>query len=282
MKCCLCDYDIVKPPIQKNGRGVCNNCTEEIRNENGEGQQCVINEILAFMHRRAEIEESGTDKRSEIVKECTEKYDHEDILGAKQYLLKEYGEKVKEYDGKTYGEISKTRIDSHGRKAITANLHDILTIFDILEKVKCDISTLSDVRDPLEEYCKTTIESRVANLEMKFSYIDSLNGENAKLRNKNDVLSVENAKQKVEIQELEVSVTNLTDELEQLAEQALQAEDKVKLLEAEVKALKDCDDKKDSPSHVPGEAPKDEDAINDVAKANRHEPGETSKDKSAN
>ena len=284
MKCCLCDYDIVKPPIQKNGRGVCNNCTEEIRNENGEGQQCVINEILAFMHRRAEIEGSDLDKRSEIVKECTEKYDHEDILGAKQYLLKEYGEKLKECDGRAYVEINKTRIASHGRQAVVANIHDILTVFDILEKVKCDISTLSDVRDPLEEHFKPTIESRVANLEMKFTCIDSLNEENAKLRNKidslngenaklrieNDVLSDENAKQKVEIRELEIHVTNLTDEVEQLAEQAIQAENKVKLLEAEVKALKDRDDNKDPPSQEPGETPKDEGATNDVARTNRH------------
>ena len=116
------------------------------------------------------------------------------------------------------------------------------------------------------EYCETTIESRVAQLETKFSCIDSLNGENAKLRIENDVLSDENAKQKVEIHELEIHVTNLTDEVEQLAEQAIQAENKVKLLEAEVKALKDCDDNKDSPSQEPGETPKDEGATNDVAR----------------
>ena len=267
MKCCLCDYDIVKPPIQKNGRGVCNNCTEEIRNENGEGQQCVINEILAFMHRRAEIEGSDLDKRSEIVKECTEKYEHEDILGAKQYLLKEYGEKLKECDGRAYVEINKTRIASHGRQAIVANLHDILTVFYILEKAKCDISTLSDVRDPLEEHFKPTIESRVANLEIKFNCIDSLNEENAKLRIENDIL-------KEEVQELEASVARLSDEAEQLAEQLavreLQAENKVKLLEAEMKALKDCDDKKDSPSHESGETPKDVGATNDATRTNRH------------
>ena len=124
-------------------------------------------------------------------------------------------------------------------------------VFDILEKVKCDISTLSDVRDPLEEYFKPTIESRVANLEMKFTCIDSLNEENAKLRNKNDELSDENARQKIEIRELEDRVADLADNLEQLAEQA---DDKVKLLEAEIMALKDCDDK-DSPSHESGETP---------------------------
>ena len=54
------------------------------------------------------------------------------------------------------------------------------------------------------------------------------------------MLSVENAKQKIEIQELEDRVEFLEGELEQLAEQA---DAKVKLLEAEIKALKDCDDK---------------------------------------
>ena len=61
----------------------------------------------------------------------------------------------------------------------------------------------------------------------------------------------------------------------------IQAENKVKLLEAEVKALKDYDDKKDSPSHGPDETPKDEGAIKDVTRANRHEPGETPKDEGA-
>ena len=155
---------MVKPPIMKQGRGVCKNCTEEIRNENGEEQHCVVNEILAFMHRSVVIEERGMDKLEEILSECIKKYDQEDILGAKLYLLREYGGKVKEFSEKTYGEISRTRIDSHSRKAITANLHDILTVFDILMLVKCDISTLSDIREPLEEYFKPTIESRVANL----------------------------------------------------------------------------------------------------------------------
>ena len=145
-----------------------------------------------------------------------------------------------------------------------------MTVFDILEKVKCDISTLSDVRDPLEEYFKPTIESRVANLEMKFTYIDSLNEENAKLRNKIDSLNEENAKLRIENDVLSDEVRNLSDEVEQLAEQAIQAEDKVKLLEAEVKAVKDRDDNKDPPSQEPGETPKDEGATNDVARTNRH------------
>ena len=57
-------------------------------------------------------EENDTDKREEIVSECAEKYEHRDILGAKQYLMKEYGDKVKEYDDKTHREIDRNRIDS--------------------------------------------------------------------------------------------------------------------------------------------------------------------------
>ena len=83
---------MVKPPILKHGRGVCKNCTEEIRNENGEGQHCVVNEILAYIHRRVvadwhftgkQEEIMSTGKREEIVSECAEKYEHRDILGAK-------------------------------------------------------------------------------------------------------------------------------------------------------------------------------------------------------
>ena len=186
MKCSICDYSIAGPSVLIHGRGVCNSCAEEIRNENGDGQHCVVNEILAYMHRSAVTGEhgeiGGTGKHEEIVSECAEKYKPKDILGAKQYLLNEYGDKIKEYDEKIHGELGRNRIDSQGRKAIIANLHDIMTAFDILKEMQCDISALSDVRGPIEEYCKTTLESRVAQLEMKFSLIDSLNEENAKLR----------------------------------------------------------------------------------------------------
>ena len=75
MKCCICDYSIVRPSTLIHGRGVCKNCAEEIRNENGEGQNCVVNEILAYMHKGL-YQERGTDKREEIVNECDEKYKH--------------------------------------------------------------------------------------------------------------------------------------------------------------------------------------------------------------
>ena len=150
-----------------------------------------------------------------------------------------------------------------------------MTVFDILEIVQCDISTLSDVRDPLEEYCKTTIESRVAQLEMKFSCIDSLNGENAKLRGDNSKLHNDNAMQNIEIQDVMDHVAIIKGELEH-------ANAKVASLEAEIEALKQCDDKNgltrwktidnglNSPSHEPEETPKDEGAMNDVTSANRH------------
>ena len=160
----LIDIEIDIEDFSKSISGVGND-------ENGEGKHCVANEILAYMHRSAM---SRTPE--EIVSECAEKHKPEDIIGAKQYLLNEYGDKIKEYDEKIHGELGKKRIDSQGRKAIIANLHDIMTAFDILKEIQCDISALSDVRDPLVEYCETMIESRVAQLEMKFSCIDSLNG----------------------------------------------------------------------------------------------------------
>ena len=129
------------------------------------------------MHRSA-----MTRTPDEIVNECAEKYALEDILGAKAYLLNEYGDKIKEADTKIHGELCKKRIDSQGRKALIANLHDIMTAYEILDGIQCDISALSDVKDPLKvsnNVESTTLESRVAQLEMKFSLIDYLNGENA-------------------------------------------------------------------------------------------------------
>ena len=53
MKCWICNYSIVGPSVLIHGRGVCNSCAEEIRNENGDGLHCVVNEVLAYMHRSA-------------------------------------------------------------------------------------------------------------------------------------------------------------------------------------------------------------------------------------
>ena len=75
-------------------------------------------------------------------------------------------------------------MDSHGRRAFIANLHDIMTAYDILDAIQCDISALSVVKTPLKvsnNVESTTLESRVAQLEMKFSLIDALNEENVKL-----------------------------------------------------------------------------------------------------
>ena len=58
---------MVRPSTLKNGRGVCKNCADEIRNENGEGQHCVVNEILAYIHRRVVSDWHFTGKREEIM-----------------------------------------------------------------------------------------------------------------------------------------------------------------------------------------------------------------------
>ena len=227
--------------------------------ENGDGKHCVANEILAYMHRSAM---SRTPE--EIINECADKYAPEDILVAKTYLQNEHGDKIKGVDVRAYNEIFKTRIDSKCRKALTANLQDIMAAFEILDGIQCDISALSDVEVPLEisnNVESTTLESRVAQLEMKFSLIDSLNGENEKLRSDNSKLHNESAMQKIVIEELMAKVASL---------------------EAEVVALKQCDDKNgltrwktiddglNSPSHETEETPKDEGATNDVTSANRH------------
>ena len=115
--------------------------------------------------------------------------------------------KIKEADTKIHGELCKKRIDSHGRKAFIANLHDIMTAYEILDGIQCDISALSVVKTPLKvsnNVESTTLESRVAQLEMKFSFIDSLNEENTKIRGDNSKLNNDNARQIMEIQDIRI------------------------------------------------------------------------------
>ena len=81
--------------------------------------------------------------------------------------------------------------------------------------------------------------------------------------------------QKIDIEDLMDRVAIIKGELEH-------ANAKAASLEAEIEALKQCTDKNgltrwktidnglNLPSHEPGEAPKDEGAINDVTSANRH------------
>ena len=97
MKCWNCWID-VSHSVKVSGRTVCKDCAGKMgdfsksisgvgNDENGDGKHCVANEILAYMHRSAM---SRTPE--EIVNECAEKYAPEDILGAKIYLLNEYGD----------------------------------------------------------------------------------------------------------------------------------------------------------------------------------------------
>ena len=96
--------------------------------------------------------------------------------------------------------------------------------FVVLDGIQCDGSALNDVEDSLvvsDNVESATLESRVAQLEMKFSLIDSLNEEKEKLRSDNSKLHNENAMQKMVIDDLMAKVASL---------------------EAEVVALKRCDD----------------------------------------
>ena len=83
------------------GKTVCKACVGKTETEMIKmATDSVANEILAYMHRSAM---SRTPE--EIVNECAEKYAPEDILGAKAYLLNEYGDKIKEADAKIHGEL---------------------------------------------------------------------------------------------------------------------------------------------------------------------------------
>ena len=198
MKCDNCEVD-VGATIQTGKVGICNNCINELHNVSANNKR-IENEILAYIHKNAKARSP-----EEIINECAEKYTPEDILDAKTCLLNVYGNKIKEADTKIHDELWKKRIDSHGRKAFIANLHDIMTAYETLDGIQCDIGAISDVKTPLKvsnNAESTTLETRVAQLEKKFSLIDSLNGENANLRGDNSKLYNENAVQKIKIQDL--------------------------------------------------------------------------------
>ena len=261
MKCSYCNEHIGGSiAVKVCGKAVCKECVGSMEMEMAKmAKESFANEILAYMHRSA-----GTRTPEEIVNECAEKYAPEDVLDAKAYLLNKHGGEIKGADAKVHGEIFRKRIDSHGRKAIIANLHDILVAFVVLDGIQCDGSALNDVEDSLvvsDNVESATLESRVAQLEMKFSLIDSLNAEKEKLRSDNSKLHNENAMQKIAIDDLMAKVASL---------------------EAEVVALKRCNDENgltrwktingglNSVSHGPGETPKDEGVTNDTTTASKH------------
>ena len=249
MKCDNCEVD-VKATIQTGKLGICNNCINELHNVSSNNKR-IENEILAYIHKNAMARSP-----EEIINECAEKYTPKDILDAKTCLLNVYGNKIKETNTKIHEELCKKRIDSHGRKAFIANLHDIMTAYETLDGIQCDISAIIDVKTPLKvsnNAESTTLETRVAQLEKKFSLIESLNGENAKLRD-------DNVRQIREIQDLKDHVALIKGELEH-------AYAKVDSLVAENVALKQCSDENgltkwktlmnglNSPSHEPEETP---------------------------
>ena len=131
-------------------------------------------EILSFIHKIASVK-----TKEEVIDECVKKYTPEDILDAKTRILVVYGNKIKETDTRIHEEICKNRIDSQGRKAFMANLNDIMTAYETLDGIQCDIVAINGEIMPLKvsnsaESKSITLETRVAELEEKFSLIESL------------------------------------------------------------------------------------------------------------
>ena len=124
--------------------------------------------------------------------------------------------------------------------AMVGNLQDIKYIikfvgtdYETLDVIQCDTGAINDVKTPLKvsnnaesNAESNTLETRVAQLEKKFSLIESLNGENAKLRD-------DNVRQIREIQDLKDHVALIKGELEC-------AYAKVDTLVAENETLKQC------------------------------------------
>ena len=141
-----------------------------------------------------------------------------------------------------------------------------MAAYEALDGMQCDYDAISVAKSHLKvcsDVESAILEDRVAQLENKFTLIDSLGADIAKLRDKNAKLSNENAELVTQIQESKYNMDMIRNDLDQ-------AYIKVKSLMEENKALKQSNDEKgltrsdtvtnmtndlDTPSHETEETP---------------------------